>query len=173
MKWRELGMLLSVGAMVAAAPLVLAQSTFKPPTPFKAQRVEAFTAVSPDAALSAVPILPASAPGGALDLEWFPECDPMKPGTGVVNMRWKAGAALQSDQRVDVTKFAEGFATGKFQATRALPPALISVAMEKPEPGVSYYWRVLTRTPAGWVPSGTYRFDAPTCPVDSAVEPRS
>ena len=45
-----------------------------------------------------------------------------------------------------------------------------TAALEKLEPGVNYYWRVLTRTDGGWVPSAVARVEAPTCPVDSVVE---
>ena len=160
-----------VAALSAMALGAAAQpSTFKPPTPFKAERAEAFTPVS--AAPKDAPILPAGTPGAATALDWYAVCSAADPGKGVVSLRWKLAAGSGGAQRVEVTGLREGFQSGKYQATRALPREQLSAALERPEPGISYYWRVVTLTGAGWVQSEVHRFDAPTCPVDG-VDPGS
>lgn len=136
-------------------------------TPIGSAKAEAFKPVTPGQL--EVPVLPAPSAGPPRDLEAQAQCDALRPGVGVVAFRWRPGAADQ-EQRIDITAFHEGFKVGRYQASPSLPAGRTAAAIERPEPGVNYYWRVLTRTGVGWAPSPVERFEAPTCPVDSVVE---
>ncbi len=134
-------------------------------------------------ALAATPRLTLSPPGAAQlsqpvetgakasasDLSWQARCSATEPGLGLVTLRWQP-AAGEGEQRLDVTGFPEGFASGRYLVAAGLAADGTSGLLERMEPGVNYYWRVLRRSGPGWIASATGRFEAPTCPVDSAVE---
>jgi hypothetical protein len=105
-----------------------------------------------------------AAPGSVSGLHSEAHCDPLRPGVGVVELAWRG--ALEGEQRVDLSKFPEGFATGRYERSDPLAPTLEAAAVERLEPGVNYYWRVLRAKDGGWLASATARFEAPTCPVD-------
>jgi len=144
------------GLMVLAAPLATAATplTVLPVTP--AQRD--------------VPVSAARAQAAASDLSFEAGCSPTVPGLGLVALSWRPGAAAGGEQRVDLSKFPEGFASGRYEVSAALEPGVSAGTLERLEPGVNYYWRVLRRKGAVWVASETGRVEAPTCPVDRVIE---
>ncbi len=116
-------------------------------------------------------VLPLETPGGASDLSASASCHETQPRTALAALRWKpAGSEAGETQRVDISKLRDGFATDRFAVTRILPSATTAVGINGPEPGINYYWRVLTLTPAGWVSSSIERLEVPVCPFD-AVDP--
>jgi hypothetical protein len=125
------------------------------------------TLEAPAPALLAQPVSNAGK-GVAAALRWQARCSPLEPGVGLVTLGWEPAAA-EGEQRLDVTAFPEGFATGRYSVASGLEPDRSSGLLERMEPGVNYYWRVLRRSGDGWDASDTARFEAPTCPVDSAV----
>ena len=64
-----------------------------------------------------------------------------------------------------------GFDKGRYQTSGQLPHGQAAAGVEAPEPGILYYWRVLTETPAGWIPSTVERFEVPVCPWDEPTDP--
>ena len=68
--------------------------------------------------------------------------------------------------RLDLSKLRDGFETGRFETSGPLPAALEGATVAGPEPGIHYYWRLLTLTPEGWVTTSEARFEAPVCPWD-------
>ena len=128
-------------------------------------------AISPVApAQRDVPISAGREPASASELTYEAACSPTVPGLGVVALSWRPGAAAGGDQRVDLTKFPEGFASGRLEVSAPLEPSVSTGTLERLEPGVNYYWRVLRRKGAVWVASETGRVEAPTCPVDRVIE---
>jgi len=112
-------------------------------------------------------ILPLGTPGSVSQLEAVARCHETKARTALVALRWStAGAEAGGTQRVDISKLRDGFATQRFSTTRLLTGATDAVGIESPEPGINYYWRVLTATPDGWVSSRVERFEVPVCPFD-------
>ncbi|MEM8649907.1 MAG: hypothetical protein AAGF54_05195, partial [Pseudomonadota bacterium] len=73
---------------------------------------------------------------------------------------------LQDQQRIDITPFRNGFESNSFDTIGELESTRSEMVWDGGEPGINYYWRVLTRTPEGWVSSDISRYEAPTCPVD-------
>lgn len=97
------------------------------------------------------------------------ECIDGAPRISRVELAWTAPDLPVLAQRLDVSKFRDGFDNGRFETTGEIDPAVRSGIVDTGEPGIYYYWRVLTRTGAGWVSSATARFEVPVCPMD---EPR-
>ncbi len=116
------------------------------------------------------PILPPGGPGAATDLQVEARCSDMKLRTAIAKFSWAAAQSPGTRQRVDITMFREGFRDGKFETVALLPLRQSSVEWEEGEAGINYYWRVLTLTSQGWVPSETARYQAPVCPADMQPE---
>lgn len=142
------------GLMALAAPLAVAGPL----------------AVSPvSTAQNDVPISTVRPPEAASELAVEASCSPIEPGLALVALSWRP-AARGGEQRVDLSKFPEGFATGRYEVSAPLEPNASAGTLERLEPGVNYYWRVLRRKGAAWVASETGRLEAPTCPVDRVRE---
>jgi hypothetical protein len=133
--------------------------------------VATFTPVNEEEAAAA--IRPAGTPGGAADLAYSAHCLDTNPRQGLVALTWAPGAALAGGQRIDVTKFHEGFEVGRFDASAVLEASVRTISLQDPEPGIYYYWRVLGETSDGWVASAVARFEAPICPSDGPVFDRA
>jgi hypothetical protein len=129
--------------------------------------VTTFRPVGPGDA--ATVLLPPQSVGGADGLSFTARCLDTNPRVARVDLAWRLGDPRASGQRVDITKFREGFATGRFDVTPRLADRVESVAVEAPEPGINYYWRVLTETVSGWVSSPIERFEVPICVSDGPV----
>ena len=152
--------------LLAAAPGWAATAAEPPP-------VEDFFPLPPEEAATAV--LPPGSVAAATELSASSRCHPTKRRAAIVALRWRPAAgedgASPGPQRVELTKFRDGFRTGRLEATRRLAAEVGAVAVDSPEAGIAYYWRVLTLAPQGWAPSAVERFEVPTCPWDGP-EPR-
>lgn len=152
-KLHTAGSLLVLALLAATAGTALAADV----------QFEIFRPVTPEEA--SVPLLPAETLSAAGGLAPAARCSETVRRSAEVELRWQVGAAA-GVQRVDVTKFRDGFELGRYEVSPVLAPGRTSVGLAGPEPGVNYYWRVLTETPQGWAPSGEDRFDVPVCPWD-------
>lgn len=114
---------------------------------------------------------PISLTGGPVELSYEASCSPSVPGLGLVRLQWRPASEAAGVQRVDVSPFPEGFASGRYSVSDLLEPSASEGLLERMEPGVNYFWRVLRRSDAGWLASQTGRFEAPTCPVDRIIAP--
>jgi hypothetical protein len=115
-----------------------------------------------------LPILQQEAAVAATDLRAEAVCSDTRLGTAVATLSWSLPAGQEQVEalRVDVTAFREGFRTEQFETIAVLPPSQNSVEWDQGEPGINYYWRVLARTPRGWIASEIARYKVPICPVD-------
>ncbi len=125
-----------------------------------------------------VAVLPPGSASAASELAAAARCHPEKRRASLVGLRWQPTATGRSGdaseegdlpslaQRVELTKFRDGFNTGRLEATRRLGTAIDAVAVDSPETGINYYWRVLTLNEQGWAPSAVGRFEVPICPWD-------
>jgi len=129
--------------------------------------VAAFHAAGPGDAITLS--LSEGAAGGAMELSVGARCLDTNPRVARIDLTWRLGDPRASAQRVDITKFGDGFATGRFDVTPRLEGGAEAVAVEAPEPGINYYWRVLTETASGWVASPVGRFEVPICVSDGPV----
>ena len=111
-------------------------------------------------------ILEPGTSSAASNLNVSAECASIQPGESVATFHWTPVPDRERRQRVDVTKFRDGFERKAFETIAVLPAAQASVEWRGSEAGINYYWRVLTFTADGWGPSAVARFEAPTCPVD-------
>jgi hypothetical protein len=122
---------------------------------------------------SEVEVLAPGSPGAAGELAAAARCHESMPRAALVALGWRpAGGETGAAQRVDISKLRDGFATDRFATTRILPAATAAISIEAPEPGINYYWRVLTASPGGWLPSVVERFEVPICPFDPIEEGR-
>ncbi len=83
-----------------------------------------------------------------------------------VALGWEVTRSQAAAHRIDITMFRDGFKTGRYLTSGERPAAERQLSFEAAQPGMYYYWRLLTKTPEGWVVSGTDRFETPVCPVD-------
>lgn len=142
--------------------------------PFCLALVLAGAAAAPAHAAAAAPqlaqaeqrVLPEGEAPAARQLEVTARCDPLRPGESVALFAWSPVPGPEHRQRLDLTAFRSGFPDGDFETIAELPASQQSVEWRGAEAGINYYWRVLTLSDDGWVPSAVARFEAPTCPVD-------
>lgn len=87
-----------------------------------------------------------------------------------VVLRWEVKREDIESYRIDLSEFGDGFAKGRYLTSGSLSREAKLIAFEDARPGLYYYFRLLTKTPKGWVVSGTGRFDAPICPADTVPE---
>lgn len=102
----------------------------------------------------------------ANDLEVRANCDRVNAGLPLAVFSWTAADGYKSRQRVEITPYRTGFAAKSYEAIGELEDNQKTLEWGGGEAGINYYWRVLTRTPDGWVASDTARYEVPTCPVD-------
>lgn len=112
------------------------------------------------------PILSAGPDTAATDLKAEAQCSQEQPGLGVAELSWTVAKNPGSSQRIDITMFRDGFEKSTFNSIGPIPADKSSLESEGIEPGINYYWRILTLTSNGWVPSETARCEGPICPVD-------
>ena len=89
-----------------------------------------------------------------------------QPGKAIATLSWTATNEPGRQQRIDITKYWDGFERGRFNTVGPLTPGQSVVELNNLEPGIDYYWRVLSLTPQGWVPSQTARCAVRAYPVD-------
>jgi hypothetical protein len=87
-----------------------------------------------------------------------------------VTLGWSTTRAGIRALRVDISKFRDGFATGKLVSSVELAPGERTFEFLGGKAGTYYYWRLLTKTEEGWVYAANGRFDAPICPSDDGEE---
>lgn len=132
--------------------------------------------VEPDAETVAVELLaePASYDRPSSDafteLEAVGQCSRTKPRGIEVTLGWEVTRSPIEAHRIDITMFRDGFAKGRYVTSGERPAAERQLIFDAAGAGGYYYWRLLTKTPQGWVVSGTGRFEAPICPFDEAPE---
>jgi hypothetical protein len=101
-----------------------------------------------------------------------PACSETRPRAIDVPLAWAVEDAAVEQVRIDITRFGAGFANGSYLTSGSLPGRAGEALFADAEPGIFYYWRLLTR-PAGadaWKLAANGRFEAPICPFDE-VEP--
>lgn len=148
---------LLVAFTIASATGAQEKSTFAP-----------FAPVSPEGA--AIDIAMPGGPGAATTLVDTMGCSETKLRTSEVFLNWTPSTAALA-QRVDISKFRDGFQTGTYETSGPLPGNRSATAIEGAEPGIHYYWRVLTSTGGSWASSQIERFAAPTCASDLTILP--
>lgn len=110
-------------------------------------------------------ILPRGSSGAATALKAEARCS-IEKRVGIGRLSWQPADLPGSQHRVDMTGFRDGFQTGNFVIIGPLAPDQFEIELDSGEPGINYYWRVLTLTEDGWVPSEIKRLPWPICPVD-------
>lgn len=103
-------------------------------------------------------------------LEAVSECSQTRLRGIDVTLGWLVQRLRVTAHRVDISMFSDGFAKGRYVTTGERPVAENRLLYNGALPGVYYYWRVLTKTPEGWIVSGTGRFETPVCPIDEVPE---
>jgi hypothetical protein len=106
-----------------------------------------------------------SEPYVATDLEAEVRCEPVK-SAGTARLRWKPASPSGGSQRLEMTKFRDGFENGQISIIGPLPRDQSETTFSSGEPGINYYWRVLTKTGSDWTPSKIARLPWPSCPKD-------
>lgn len=110
---------------------------------------------------------PVAAASG-LQAELF--CDPAEARRGLAELRWTPADPPGQEQRVLVTIFKGGFASGAFEESKPLPPDQDSYVFESVQGQAVHRWRVLTVGAAAETSSETARFEGPLCIYDEVIE---
>ncbi|MCP5093369.1 MAG: hypothetical protein GY949_20865 [Gammaproteobacteria bacterium] len=105
---------------------------------------------------------------GFTELEVIARCSETRRRGIDVTFHWQVERAQVSAHRIDLSMFRSGFATGRYLTSGERPADEKRVHFDAALPGLYYYWRLLSKTPQGWVVSGNGRFDSPICPADGA-----
>lgn len=88
--------------------------------------------------------------------------------TAEVTLSWTpATSAETAVQRLEITKFRDGFSALRAERSDELATHVNAVTVQAPEAGILYRWRVLTRMVDGeWLASDEGRFEVPICVWD-------
>ncbi len=154
---------LMIGGMVLAGALVAAGCGQQPAT----ERQVA----SPTPAATATPVLagrigPAGGPGAATALRANPHCEAAGTRAAVADLSWTAAPERGTQERVALTKFADGFESGSFETSPPLSADASGFGWRGLNPGGVQFWRVLTLHGDVWTPSAVASFTGPTCVAD-------
>ena len=68
----------------------------------------------------AIGLLPLGTPGAASGLDHFAQCIDANPRIPRVTLSWASGDSRAFAQRVDISKFRQGLASGRFETTDRL-----------------------------------------------------
>jgi hypothetical protein len=109
---------------------------------------------------------------GSTEMAAHARCSSVVPRQIDVTVTWHVERKDAQAHRVDVTSFSDGFTRGSYLTSGERQVSVAQLPFEDAEPGIFFYWRVLTKTPEGWVVSGTGRFEAPICPADDEEKDR-
>ncbi|MGB5660693.1 MAG: hypothetical protein WBO54_14525 [Thermoanaerobaculia bacterium] len=161
------------------------------PTAAPAARYRSTESAQPEqeSAERQLPVLE-TGPGAAQDLAVEAECSQTEIGWADVVFSWSMPEGAFARQRLDVTSYRNGFELGEYElfvrptpkydppyrkesedsapeqeAEEVFQPR-ITMMLQAIEPGGNDFWRVLTLTSDGWVPSEVARVELPVCPVD-------
>jgi hypothetical protein len=93
-------------------------------------------------------------------------CDRSDPRRATSELSWRPARERGSQQRVVVTIFADGFASGNFDSSGPLDPSRVSLSWTRLRGQAFHFWQVLTLHRQGWVSSETAMFEGPLCAVD-------
>lgn len=143
-------------ALALALPAPAGDHTFKPPD----AKALAIQIISEPESYD----LPFALPDTVMKAQ--ARCSTVVPRGIDVMLHWDVKQADAKAYRVDITELRDGFAKGRFLTSGERPPAERLLPFEDAQPGLYYYWRVLTSSDAGWVVSGAGRFDSPVCASD-------
>ncbi len=113
----------------------------------------------------------AGGPGAAANLRATAHCEAAGSRAAVADLSWTVAAQRGSQEGVALTKFADGFETGQYEVSAALPPDGTAFSWRGLSPGGVHFWRVLTLHGEVWTPSAVESFTGPTCVADYVPTP--
>jgi len=91
------------------------------------------------------------------------------PRDVVVTFAWSPAQVPGLEQRVQITVYRDGFATGRYSLSESLGSGASRFTWQgAAEPGLVNHWRVVTRHDTGWAPSESASLEAPVCIGDEA-----
>lgn len=108
--------------------------------------------------------------GAATELSAEIVCDPTVRRKGLAQLSWTPADPPGEEQRVVVTIFKEGFESGAFEESKALPADQETFLLESVHGQAIHRWRVLTVTATSENPSETALFEGPVCIGDVVVD---
>lgn len=89
----------------------------------------------------------------------------------MADLSWSPADGPGAAQRVDLTTVQDGFSSGRFDSSPALPPTTTSYTWPTVNPNGVHIWRVETQHGSDWVASGEAQFTGPVCVGDVANPP--
>lgn len=104
------------------------------------------------------------------ELEAVGQCSRTNLGGIEVTLGWEVTRSPIEAHRIDISMFRDGFANGRYVTSGERSASESGLVFDTAGPGGYYYLRLLTKTPEGWIVSGTGRFETPVCPVDGVPE---
>ncbi|WP_455210864.1 hypothetical protein [Kaarinaea lacus] len=98
------------------------------------------------------------------------ECSDLVRFKSIAQLSWRPAENAGDEQRIDVTIFKDGFETGRFESSKALPPDITSYQFDDVKGQALHRWRVVTRTGNDVFFSETARFEGVVCVGDVVVD---
>ena len=97
-------------------------------------------------------------------------CSDERPRQSDVTFGWEVKHEGVQAVRVDITEYADGFATGQFVSSGELSAKSRRFDWPDAGAGLYYQWRLLIRRSDGWEYAGHGRFESPVCAKDEDHE---
>jgi hypothetical protein len=96
------------------------------------------------------------------------ECSAVEPGVFIGQLSWRTRDLRRGRHRVEVTPFRTGFDRGEYETIAVVPVTQSNLEWSEGEPGINYYWRIVTQQEDESYVSDVARFQPEVCPVDWA-----
>lgn len=98
------------------------------------------------------------------------KCSDLERFKSIAQLSWRPAENAGDEQRIDVTIFKDGFETGKYESSKALPPEESSYLFQDVKGQALHRWRVVTLTGNDTIFSETARFEGVVCVGDVIVD---
>lgn len=108
----------------------------------------------------------ANNPNIATELAAQVKCSDLERFKSIAQLSWSPAENPGDEQRIDVTIFKDGFETGRYESSKALPPEESSYQFDDVKGQALHRWRVVTLTGNDTFFSETARFEGVVCVGD-------
>ncbi|MGD0115375.1 MAG: serine hydrolase [Dehalococcoidia bacterium] len=99
------------------------------------------------------------------------DCSGTSPTSVSINFAWSPSLIPGATQWLDLSIYDNDFAGGTFLGKGPLPAGQSTYTWEGLPPGLTYYWRVNTQTPNGWVGTPTWSVSGIRCGRPAPASP--
>ena len=106
-------------------------------------------------------------------LQAHSECSAVEPGVSIGYLSWDTREIRRGRHSVEVTPYRNGFDRSEYQTIAIVPWSQSTIEWREGEPGINYYWRIVTQQADKSYVSEVARFQPEVCPVDWDIREQS